>query len=100
MQELRLDFIFHHAGLTGLHGALVGARRNISRLAHCLDLRTALVETHVVQEMLKRNKLVRGTLAGPGSTAYPVDPADDPVVEIRYRTHGVKYPLPAFDQAG
>ena len=100
VQELRLQFVFHHARLADVHGALVRTGSDIRGLAHDLDFGAAFVQTHIVYKMFQRNKLVRCMFAGARLAANAIDPANQLLVELGRRTHGVKYPLTAFQQAG
>jgi hypothetical protein len=58
MEELRLDLVLHHARPAHLHGPLVGRGGDPGRGAHLLDLGPALVQAHVVQEVVQGHELV------------------------------------------
>ena len=59
MHELRLDFVLIHSRAHELHCARVRSRGNLRRLAHCRNLGTTLVQAHVVQQVIKRDKFLR-----------------------------------------
>jgi hypothetical protein len=61
---------------------------------------SALVEAHVVQQVIQRHELLRGVQAMLGLGPKAIHPADDPLVELRVQAHRVVHARAALEEPG
>ena len=77
MHKLGLELILPHAGTADPHDPLVGIGCDLRRLAHGLELGTALVEPQFVQQVVQRDELHWTVDPGAGLGANLLDPVAD-----------------------
>ncbi len=99
MQQLGHDFVLHAPGPREAHGAAMSSHADLGGPAQTGLLGTALIQPHVVQYMPQRNKLLRSARALACLHPQPIDPVGHMRIEIRMRTHGVKYLRALFHQS-
>jgi hypothetical protein len=88
VQDLGHDLVLAASRAHEAHGSNVRIRRDARRFAHELDLGPRLEQTHVVQQMVERDELLR-RMPPPGFAAQPVHPSDDALVEVLLHAHRV-----------
>ena len=100
MDQFSLNLVFHHPRTTRFHGAYVGIGRNGGRLAQHTDFMAALIQTHVMEDMVHGNEFLRCVDTAARLAAYLIDPAKHTLIEHGVITHGVINPLPVLQQSG
>ncbi len=98
--QLGFELILVATRTAELHGPHMGLGRDIGRRLHDLLLAGALVQTHVVQQVIQRDKLLRRLRAQARLAANQVDPVGQPAIKFGVGTHGVIDALAAFNQPG
>ena len=98
MLQLGLDLILVDAGSAELHGTHMGLTGNIGGGLHDFQLTRTLVQSHVVQQMVQRQKLLRRLGTETRLAANQVDPVGQPTVKVGIGAHGVVDTLPPFNQ--
>ena len=97
VEQLRLDLVLAHPRTADAHGALVGGGADPRRLRHHADLRLALEQTHLVDEVIEHDELA-GAAAGAPAAADLRDPSEHALVELLEVSHRVVDPGRVFDQ--
>ena len=97
VEQLRLDLVLAHPRTADTHGALVGGGADPRRLRHHADLRLALEQPHLVDEVIEHDELA-GAAAGAPAAADLRDPSEHALVELPEVSHRVVDPGRVFDQ--
>src|SRR5690606_19174277 len=98
MLQLGLQLVLVHPRAAHLHGADVGFGGDIPGRLHDADFRRALVQAHVVQQVVQRHELLRRLGAHARLAADGVDPPSQAHIEFLVGAHGVIDPLSTLDQ--
>ena len=85
-------------GATGLHGAHMGASRDLRRVAHDLYFCRRFIQAHVMQQMIQSNEFVWRLSAEARLGADRVDPFHQVAIKIGVAAHRRVHPVTAFNQ--
>ena len=99
MLKLGVNLILFHAGTADLHGAHMGLGRDLGGAAHGADLFTALIQPHIVQQVIQGDEFTWGVHAGARLFAQLVDPLHDVLIEAGIAAHGIKHPFAILQHA-
>ena len=99
VDEFRFDFVLEQARAHGTHRPCVRLHGDLGRSAHGRNLGTALVEAHVVQQMIERYELLRRVHAPRHSRPQRIDPAGNARVEVCVHAHCVVNACARLDDA-
>ena len=94
------ELVFVHAGLHAAHQLGMGLRRQARGTAHHRHLGAALVQAHLVQVVIQREKLDRPMHAGARARSHLADPIGHALVQRRVGSHRKKNPFTLFEQTG
>ena len=97
VQQLRLDLVLGHTRPADAHGALVSGGAHLRRLRHHADLRLALEQPHLVDEMVQHDEFAQAAAESRASTDLR-DPPEHALVEPLELTHRVVDPRLVLEQ--
>ena len=99
VQQLRLDLVLAHSRAADAHGALMGGGAHLGRLRHHADLRLALEQPHLVDEVIEHDEFAQAP-ARSRAAAHPSDPGEHALIELLEVPHRAVHARLVLEQSG